>query len=192
MHEVFAITSNHTNKFCTSIGTERPRCISGMSSAAGSPTLQYNQPNVFWSSTQRHASMSFYDTSKQSERKRCIEARVVSTHEHFGKCCRNNSGPPMTVALEHVHIAPQNELARQLLDPSLEDLSEERSTTQLCVSPPLELEDTNLDSDRGFLDTYDDDIDMERLRPTGRVTTMPATSFLYEITPVGNPERYIG
>lgn len=98
----------------------------------------------------------------------------------------------MTVALENVHIAPQNELSRQLLDPSLEDLLEKQNTSQSCDSPPLENEDTNVESNCDFLDTGDADINTEELRPFGHVNTMPTTSFMCENTPVGNPELDIG
>lgn len=63
----------------------------------------------------------FYKTSKQNERPRWVEARVVEAKEHILKCRRNKKGLPMRVAYEHVRIAPEGELTRELMETSLED-----------------------------------------------------------------------
>ena len=62
-----------------------------------------------------------YKTSKQNERPRCVEARVVEAKEHVLKYHRRKKGLPMDVAYEPVRIAPQGELTRELLQSSLED-----------------------------------------------------------------------
>lgn len=61
---------------------------------------------------------AFYDTSKQNDRKRCIEAKVISADQHFVKCRRSKKCPPMTVAYEHVRIAPKSEFVKELMEKS--------------------------------------------------------------------------
>ena len=63
----------------------------------------------------------FYKTSKQNERPRWVEARVVEAKEPVLKCRRRKKSLPMGVAYEQVRIAPQGELTRELLQSSLED-----------------------------------------------------------------------
>ena len=67
----------------------------------------------------------WYSTSKQNEDDRWIKATVVRTHQHFmevrqlkdGRPCK---GPTMKPAYEDVRIAPQNDLAQELMQCSLE------------------------------------------------------------------------
>ena len=63
----------------------------------------------------------FYKTSKQNERPRWVEARVVEAQEHILKCRRHKKGLPMRIAYEHVRIAPEGNLTRELMEKSLED-----------------------------------------------------------------------
>ena len=67
----------------------------------------------------------WYSTSKQNEDDRWIKATIVRTHQHFlevrrlkdGHPCK---GPTMKPAYEDVRVAPQNSLAQELMQCSLE------------------------------------------------------------------------
>lgn len=63
----------------------------------------------------------FFKTSKQNEKVRWIEERVLEALAHEVKCRRTKKGPPMTVAYEHLRVAPKGELANDLFDKSLEE-----------------------------------------------------------------------
>lgn len=63
----------------------------------------------------------FHNTSSQNIPKTWVEATVIDTSPHYVKCRRSQRGRPMTVAYEHVRIAPNNKLARELLENSLEE-----------------------------------------------------------------------
>lgn len=63
----------------------------------------------------------FFKTSKQNERVRWISAQVVEALKHGLKCRRSNKGQAMTVAYEHVRLAPTGALANELYENSLED-----------------------------------------------------------------------
>ena len=63
----------------------------------------------------------FLKTSKQNERSRWVEAWVEKATRHFLKCKRNRRGSTMTVACEHVRIAPKGDLPKDLMLQSLED-----------------------------------------------------------------------
>lgn len=75
----------------------------------------------------------YYNTSKQNDPARWIEARVLSTGDHMFKCKRTQKGPPMTVAYDHVRLAPESELARELMLESLEDMLSQNNETCLTV-----------------------------------------------------------
>lgn len=76
------------------------------------PSNKFNEGDRVW---------IFYKTSKQNERTRWVEARVISAEQHGLKCRRAAKGPPMMVAYEHVRMAPKGKLAEDLLNKSLED-----------------------------------------------------------------------
>ena len=67
----------------------------------------------------------WYSTSKQNEDDRWIRASVVKTHRHFlearrlknGQACR---GPTMKPAYEDVRVAPQDNLAQDLMESTLD------------------------------------------------------------------------
>lgn len=63
----------------------------------------------------------FYKSSQQNIPVGWIEARVVEAHEHYVKCRRSAKGPPMSIAYEHVRLAPKSELTNELTRYSLED-----------------------------------------------------------------------
>lgn len=153
-----------------------------MPPAPESTASQDEWADKFWFLHKCMRVWDYYETLIQNEWKRWIAVRVVSTLEHFVKYFRNNRDPRMTVALGHNCIATQNGLARQPLDPSLEDLLVEQTTAQLCESPPPENWDTNTDNAWYFLGADDDDIVVEELRPIVHATTMPTTSFVWEHT----------
>lgn len=72
----------------------------------------------------------YYKTSKQNERPRWVEAWVIEAEVHMVKCRRNKKGPPMSVAYEHIRIAPKGELAQELMKCSLEEeLAQDENTT---------------------------------------------------------------
>ncbi len=64
----------------------------------------------------------YYNTSKQNDPVRWIGATVIESTPFFVRCRRAEKGPPMTVAHEHVRLAPQCELAQELQEGILEDV----------------------------------------------------------------------
>lgn len=62
----------------------------------------------------------FYKTSKQNDPVRWVSASVVEEEEHIVRCRRSNRGAPMSVAYEHIRIAPSGVLAQELVECSLE------------------------------------------------------------------------
>lgn len=71
----------------------------------------------------------YYNTTKQNDLERWIKARLLSTGTHMLKCRCTAKGPPMTVAYDHVRIAPNSELARELMFDSLEDILSRNNKT---------------------------------------------------------------
>ena len=102
----------------------------------------------------------FFKTSKQNERPRWVEARVVEAQEHILKCRRSKKGSPMRIAYEHVRIAPEGELTRELMGKSLEDelsnmvddeedADEQEETHQALVPEKGKESGNSLDEERG-------------------------------------------
>lgn len=63
----------------------------------------------------------YYKTSKQNYPVRWTEALRTKALESMVKCRRSEQGPPITVAYEHVRLAPTRELAHEFLSMRLED-----------------------------------------------------------------------
>lgn len=71
----------------------------------------------------------FYKSSKQNEPIRWLSATVVKAGPHVVKCRRARKGPPLMVAYEDLRLAPKGNLAKNLLENSLEDMLAERGNT---------------------------------------------------------------
>jgi len=63
----------------------------------------------------------YYKTSKQNERVRWVSAEVVEARDHLVLCRRAQHSKPMSVAYEHIRIAPTEDMACELMRSSLED-----------------------------------------------------------------------
>ena len=64
----------------------------------------------------------YYNTSKQNEPVRWIKATVLDSTPFLVRCRRSKKGPPMSVAHEHIRVAPDGELAQELQEGILEDV----------------------------------------------------------------------
>lgn len=93
-----------------------------MASRAIQRVLQSKQPNLL----QREALSSgtkiwvYFNTSKQNDPERWLQATVVEAGEHQVKCRRSRRGPPMCVAYNHIRLVPTGELAQELMEGTLE------------------------------------------------------------------------
>lgn len=83
----------------------------------------------------------FFDTSKQNDPVRWVEARVVSVDENMVKCKRSRKGPTMLVAYEHVSIAPRGDLERELAEGTLENVMEAEPVTGYDTGTQAEMMD---------------------------------------------------
>ena len=87
----------------------------------------------------------FFKNSKKNERVRWIEDRVINSEQHGVKCRRENKGPAMTVAYEHMRMAPKRNLAEELFSRTLEDelyteqISDVDGTSESLLTRPNEI-----------------------------------------------------
>ena len=63
---------------------------------------------------------AFYQTSKQNEKFQWVKAKVVKAEQHHLIARRSQRGPPIRVAYEDVRIAPQVEIAQELMSCSVD------------------------------------------------------------------------
>lgn len=135
----------------------------------------------------------FYDTSKQNEGKRCIEARFISADDHLVRCRQSEKGPPINVAYEYIRIAPKTEFVKELMESSFEDISGDPSGNVRSNDTELAriaATDAVLNDIPGEADESDVD---EVLNPIGLNHPPTAFSFFSTCPPGnGNPKQDVG
>lgn len=135
----------------------------------------------------------FYDTSKQNERKRWIEARVISADDHLVKCRRFKKGPPLNVAYKHIRIASKTEFDKELMESSFEKILEDPSGNVINMETQIaksKASDTVIDDLLGEADESEvDDV----LNPIGFNHPPTVSSFFSSCLPSnGTPELDVG
>jgi len=77
----------------------------------------------------------YFNTSKQNEPTRWVSATVVEAQKNLVLCRRSNRGPPMSVAYEHIRIAPSDPLTAELMSCTLEEELEQEFDVGTSPSP---------------------------------------------------------
>lgn len=114
-----------------------------------------------------------------------IVAKVENVREHYMECRRSNKGKPMRVAYEHIRLVPNNELAKAIVQSTLEDDIAETDTSELKTMEEMILDDHH-DIYEEILGNDSDMEDVKDLKPIG------ASSSLLSSKPTGQPEKDIG
>lgn len=123
----------------------------------------------------------YYNTSKQNKRPKWILATIPKAEKHRVHCRWSEKGPPLTVAYEHVCLAPKSDLSKELMCCSLgEELtSEEPPQGHHTASKQSDYQSLKMDTPAELKDIFCEaenftDDECEPLCPT----VVPKSSFL--------------
>lgn len=118
----------------------------------------------------------YFNTSKQNDPVRWIPATVVEAGKHLVKCRRSKKGPPISVAYTHIRVAPDGELAKEMIEGTSEGVMASDMDVEAPGDLPIEV----------WRDIFGESEEAERDAEALRVSSMLSS------TAAGNPTKDIG